>query len=57
MGGAGLKKKWEGSEEKHSNLTVNQSKSGQTQPLNPGQNSEPVTSPRPLGSSVQSGHP
>jgi hypothetical protein len=57
MGGAELKEKWVGSEEKPSNLTVNQSKSGQTQPLNPAQNSEPATSPRPLGSSVQSGHP
>jgi hypothetical protein len=31
--------------QKHSDLAANQLKSGQTQPLNPGQNSESVTSP------------
>jgi formate-dependent nitrite reductase cytochrome c552 subunit len=31
--------------QKHADLAANQLKSGQTQPLNPGQNSESVTSP------------
>src|SRR5258708_349320 len=31
--------------QKHADFAANQSKSGQTQPLNPGKNSESVTSP------------
>ncbi len=40
---------------KHVDLTADELKSGQTQPLNPAQNS--LTSPQPLGSSVQSARP
>ncbi len=42
---------------KHADLTAEEPNSGQTQPLNPAQNSESGTSPQPLGSSVQSGRP
>jgi hypothetical protein len=40
--------------QKYVNLDPNQRKSGQTQPLNPGRNSESATSPHPLNSSLQS---
>jgi chromosome segregation ATPase len=43
--------------QKYLNLDPSQHKSGQTQPLNPGQNSEPATSPHPLDFSVLSAHP
>jgi energy-coupling factor transporter ATP-binding protein EcfA2 len=41
--------------QKHANLAADEPNSGQTQPLNPAQNS--LTSPEPLGSSVQSPRP
>jgi hypothetical protein len=43
--------------QKYINLDPSQHKSGQTQPLNPGQDSESATSPHPLDFSVLSAHP
>jgi hypothetical protein len=43
--------------QKHAAPAVDQPEFGQTQPLNPAQNSESATSPQPFGSSVESAHP